>query len=200
MSNDASYIIEDEQKIDNNNNIITNVRRTYILNNNPNPILNSLPYFHYNFGSNPNSNYIYNPYSNRNNQSLFNNGNQNLFNPTDSEPQPQLNYEESINNNIYSILDLIQDRILTQYENELEDVAVVLNLNDFVKLNDYIYTDIPDNKKYCMICQDQENQIYFYKRCDECYTYYHKDCLKIWLTENKVTCPNCRKDFRNQIS
>jgi hypothetical protein len=84
---------------------------------------------------------------------------------------------------------------------DLQDVKVTLTQEQFNKLFTQIIND--DNKdeyanKECNICMDE------YKIGDNivklaCNHIFHKDCIKNWLCNERVTCPVCRKDIRNDL-
>ena len=100
--------------------------------------------------------------------------------------------------NINHIFDILNESINETIDQEFEDVKVTLTPEQFSNfknekinsqnVNDYL-------NKQCNICMDNYN-------LDEsitflvCNHYFHTDCIKNWLCNEKVTCPICRKDNR----
>lgn len=82
-----------------------------------------------------------------------------------------------------------------------DDVKVTLDKEEFNKLKcEVINLDNMDSYKLreCNICIEE------YKKDDEvielsCKHYFHKECIKNWLCDEKVTCPVCRKDIRESV-
>lgn len=78
-------------------------------------------------------------------------------------------------------------------EEEFESVKVVLNNDDFYKLNykEYLFVEEPKEKR-CSICLDDFNDkdlVYLL----ECKHLFHKICIDEWLTKYNYNCPICRK-------
>ena len=81
-----------------------------------------------------------------------------------------------------------------------EDVKVTVSNEDFDKLEEITITDIniKDYKdKDCNICLEQyelNNNI----KILPCKHFFHKNCIKEWLCNEKINCPICRKDIREK--
>lgn len=82
---------------------------------------------------------------------------------------------------------------------DLQDVKVTITDEDFNRFNKI--TINKNNKQeikndICNICMDEYNigDTLVILPCDHDF---HIDCIKNWLCNEKVTCPNCRKDVRN---
>ena len=82
---------------------------------------------------------------------------------------------------------------------DLEDVKVTISKEDFDKFNKCKITseNLGQFDKECNICIEN------YKVDDivitlPCNHFFHKDCIKHWLCDEKVSCPVCRKDVRTQ--
>lgn len=81
-----------------------------------------------------------------------------------------------------------------------EDVKVTLSDNQFSKLTRDIITE-ENRMKYksdCNICMDD------YNIGDKivqlgCKHIFHEDCIRNWLCNERVTCPVCRKDTREDL-
>ena len=83
-------------------------------------------------------------------------------------------------------------------ENVFEDVKVTLTKEQFKKLDTKIILEENTDNKQCNICMDE------YKVNDkiitlDCTHIFHRRCIKHWLLLEKVTCPVCRKDVREQL-
>lgn len=82
----------------------------------------------------------------------------------------------------------------------MEDVKVTLTKEQFDKLFSEKVTQDNETKykSECNICMDE------YK-CDDvivklgCNHIFHKDCIYNWLCNERVTCPVCRKDTRDDL-
>ena len=84
--------------------------------------------------------------------------------------------------------------------NDMEDVKVTLDEDKFNKL--FTETINENNKekyigKECNICMDEYKTDNIIIRLG-CNHIFHKDCIKHWLCNERVTCPVCRKDTRDQ--
>lgn len=109
-----------------------------------------------------------------------------------------ININNIQNTFINDIVNIFNQTINEQIEQEFEDVKVTLTPEQFSQLKcEKICDDNIDryNNKSCNICMDNYNineEITFLV----CNHYFHKDCIKNWLCNEKVTCPVCRKDNR----
>jgi hypothetical protein len=124
----------------------------------------------------------------------------NIFNNT-GNVQPNL-FGSSLMSNLFGML--LEGVDFTDFQNftDLQDVKVTLTQEQFEKLFTQIINN--DNKdqytnKECNICMEE------YKLNDHivklaCNHIFHKDCIKNWLCNERVTCPVCRKDIRNDLS
>jgi len=66
----------------------------------------------------------------------------------------------------------------------------ISNVKEYYDINNCII-DVPTS---CCICQnnfDNETDIILLPNCKHIY---HKECIKIWLTEKHHVCPTCRTD------
>lgn len=84
--------------------------------------------------------------------------------------------------------------------NDMEDVKVTLDEDKFNKL--FTETINESNKekyvgKECNICMDEYKTDNIIIRLG-CNHVFHKDCIKHWLCDERVTCPVCRKDTRDE--
>jgi hypothetical protein len=83
--------------------------------------------------------------------------------------------------------------------NQLQDVKVTINKDDFEKLSQTIITE--ENKslyeKDCNICFDNFETATTLVTLP-CNHYFHKKCIRDWLCNEKVTCPVCRTDVRTK--
>lgn len=79
--------------------------------------------------------------------------------------------------------------------NNLEDVKVILNDNQFDNLTTIDINNIDVNDRLCMICSDQFND--HDNIIDlSCNHKFHNTCIKRWLCEFSCKCPICRADQR----
>jgi hypothetical protein len=106
---------------------------------------------------------------------------------------------DTFNNNfINDLFNIFNQTINENIEQEFEDVKVTLTPEQFSQLKcEKISNDNVDRycNKPCNICMDNYNvdeEITFLV----CNHYFHTDCIKHWLCNEKVTCPVCRKDNR----
>ena len=109
------------------------------------------------------------------------------------------NFNNNFNNNfINDLFNIFNQTINENIEQEFEDVKVTLTPEQFSQLKcEKISNDNVDRycNKPCNICMDNYNvdeEITFLV----CNHYFHTDCIKHWLCNEKVTCPVCRKDNR----
>lgn len=187
--NDYSDVININQQIVNR---IYNIRR-YLEMNDDN---------RYNRNSNRNSNVRDN--SNRNSDSNSN--------VRDNIQSLQSDIYRHLYNNINLQRDIFSSNLMTNIfgvllegidfttDVEFEDVKVTLTKQDFDKL---FKQKIDDNSEYltkeCNICMDE------YKINDDivklgCNHVFHSDCIRNWLCNERVTCPVCRKDTREDLN
>lgn len=115
----------------------------------------------------------------------------------DEENETEINLSDNIFiDNLFTILNE------TNFNQEFEDVKVTLTLDQFSCLRNTIVTNIEASvegetylNKQCNICMDNYNlnENITFTVCDH---FFHTDCIKNWLCNEKVTCPVCRKDNR----
>ena len=149
---------------------------------------------------------IYNNNNNIDYNSVVNtiyNGNYNINNNS------EMNYINTLFNIDFSTDSTILNRIMQIFlestnntnninENVFEDVKVTLTKEQFKDLDTGIILEENTDNKECNICMDE------YKINDkiitlDCKHIFHRRCIKHWLLLEKVTCPVCRKDVREQL-
>jgi hypothetical protein len=93
-------------------------------------------------------------------------------------------------------------------EEEWLDSRVIIKLteSDFKDLVEFVYTrekvgegELKGGTKVtCLVClEDYKNEDKLVElRCGD---YFHKECIKKWLLNNSVNCPNCKQDQRNIV-
>jgi hypothetical protein len=105
------------------------------------------------------------------------------------------NIQNTFINDLFNIFNQTINETIDQ---EFEDVKVTLTPEQFSQFKNIKITNENINQyssKPCNICMDNYN-------IDEeltflvCNHYFHTDCIKHWLCNEKVTCPICRKDNR----
>jgi len=105
------------------------------------------------------------------------------------------NIQNTFINDLFNIFNQTINETIDQ---EFEDVKVTLTPEQFSELKNIKISTQNVNQyssKPCNICMDNYN-------VDEeltflvCNHYFHTDCIKHWLCNEKVTCPVCRKDNR----
>ena len=128
---------------------------------------------------------------------------------------PNVNYNRTVPNVNYNrtVPNLLSDTMITRVfdilleaiddNNEtgnFEDVKVTLTRDQFDKLFTEILDDnnIDNYNSECNICIDE------YKIGDKivklhCNHIFHIDCISNWLCNEKVSCPVCRKDTRENL-
>jgi len=135
--------------------------------------------------------YVYNSVNHFANQSISN-----LFNNTGLVGRSENVFGNGIVSRLFSIL-LEGDVNI----NDMEDVKVTLTKQQFDKL--FSETVKENNKQNyeseCNICMDE------YKLEDVvvklgCKHVFHKDCICNWLCNERVTCPVCRTDTRDDLN
>jgi len=109
-------------------------------------------------------------------------------------------FNSTLINNLFGIL-LEGTNLDTNLDTNFDDVKVTLTKEQFDTLPCEIVNS--DNKNTyktleCNICIDE------YKQDDSviklfCKHYFHKDCIKNWLCNERVTCPVCRTDIRETL-
>ena len=108
-------------------------------------------------------------------------------------------FNSSLINNLFGIL--LEETEIFNTNEDLEDVKVTLTQQQFDKLPCEIVNSNNENTYKtleCNICMDE------YKQRDKviklfCKHYFHIDCIKNWLCNERVTCPICRKDIRETL-
>lgn len=120
--------------------------------------------------------------------------------PSNNSPIVENNPQPDLSNLITDLFGNTYFGNSLNYLTELlfEDVKVTLTEEDFnklkvIKLNDHNINEYKD--KECNICLDN------YKNNDElkilpCNHLFHSNCIHNWLCNEKITCPICRKDIR----
>jgi hypothetical protein len=109
-------------------------------------------------------------------------------------------FNSTLINNLFGIL-LEGTENYNDNDTNFDDVKVTLTKEQFDTLpceiinsdNENVYKTLE-----CNICMDE------YKQDDKvvklfCKHYFHKDCIKNWLCDERVTCPICRKDIRETL-
>jgi hypothetical protein len=89
-----------------------------------------------------------------------------------------------------------------QTEQTWEDVKVTLSENEFSKLNTYVVKegDLPMvEDKDCHICIETLAEKGLEITTLPCNHSFHTPCIRVWLQEEKVSCPVCREDVRSSI-
>ena len=111
------------------------------------------------------------------------------------------------NNNLYidTLFEYLIDNTLTtvgmhNFE-EFEDVKVTLTTEQFNNFTKKKAIDVIENiinEDPCNICMEnyKNDEIVVLLKCNH---YFHEDCIKNWLCNEKVTCPICRKDTREML-
>jgi hypothetical protein len=154
---------------------------------------NNIDNFNNNFNIDTfNNNFNIDTFNNNFNIDTFNNNfNIDTFNNN-------FNIDTFNNNFINDLFNIFNQTINENIEQEFEDVKVTLTPEQFSQLKcEKISNDNVDRycNKPCNICMDNYNvdeEITFLV----CNHYFHTDCIKHWLCNEKVTCPVCRKDNR----
>jgi hypothetical protein len=137
--------------------------------------------------------------------------NSNLYNYTNTNTNTNTNtlrrdilsstpiFNSSLINNLFGIL--LEETENFNTTQDFEDVKVTLTQEQFDKLPFEIVNlnNVNTYKKLeCNICMDE------YQKDDKviklsCKHYFHTDCIKNWLCNERVTCPICRKDIRETL-
>lgn len=154
---------------------------------------------------------ISNTFTTNFNRSLNTNQNQSVNQTTTQQTTQQSNtnynygipyyYDTNNNGNLFSIVqnlfDMLIDNDFTAVH-DYEDVKVTISNDIFEnfnkKTNDNSNLDEYTNKN-CTICisnYDKDDIIVTLP----CGHFFHNECIKNWLCNEKVTCPVCRKDVR----
>ena len=108
----------------------------------------------------------------------------------ETETETIMNLSDNIFiNNLFTILNE------TNFNQEFEDVKVTLTPEQFSRLRNIKITTDDYLSKQCNICMDNYNlnENITFTICDH---FFHTECIKNWLCNEKVTCPVCRKDNR----
>ena len=109
-------------------------------------------------------------------------------------------FNSTLINNLFGIL-LEGTDLDTNLDTNFDDVKVALTKEQFDTLPcEIVNSDNENTYKTleCNICMDE------YKQHDPviklfCKHYFHKDCIKNWLCNERVTCPICRTDIRETL-
>ena len=119
------------------------------------------------------------------------------LNYTDEENETEINFNENSNIFINNLFTILNETISDSINQEFEDVKVTLTPDQFSRLKNITITACTDDylNKQCNICMDNYNlkENITFTVCDH---FFHTDCIKNWLCNEKVTCPVCRKDNR----
>ena len=116
-------------------------------------------------------------------------------------------FDENDRTRVRPIIDNLLDNIISflndDYESEnLEDVKVIISEKNFEKIETLEILDDDLEKMYqesnCNICFENYIKNDTLKKLN-CNHIFHKDCLYDWLCKEKVTCPTCRKDVRENV-
>ena len=113
-------------------------------------------------------------------------------------------FNSTLINNLFGILlegTNLDTNLDTNYDTNYDDIKVTLTKEQFDTLPcEIVNSDNENTYKTleCNICMDE------YKQDDSvvklfCKHYFHKDCIKNWLCNERVTCPVCRKDIRETL-
>lgn len=108
------------------------------------------------------------------------------------------NFQNLQNSFVDDIFNILNESINDTINQEFEDVKVTLTPKQFENFkNEKINSQNINNyvNKQCNICMDNYNlddTITFLV----CNHFFHTNCIKNWLCNEKVTCPVCRKDNR----
>lgn len=108
-------------------------------------------------------------------------------------------FNSSLINNLFGIL--LEETENFNTNQNFEDVKVTLTQEQFDKLPSEIVNSNNLNiykTLECNICMDE------YQQDDKviklfCKHYFHIDCIKNWLCNERVSCPICRKDIRETL-
>jgi hypothetical protein len=140
----------------------------------------------------------YHPYDmfNRRHNTYNNTNNPNMYNDNTTNVQNLLN--TNLVTSLFSILLQGTDDLNI---GNMEDVKVTLTDEQFDRLmNDTI--DVNNKNEYvsieCNICMDEYNLGDNVVKLS-CKHIFHKECIKNWLCNERVTCPVCRKDTREEL-
>jgi hypothetical protein len=93
-------------------------------------------------------------------------------------------------NAIYNILENDDNT----YYDDLEDVKITLNDDEYINLETIEYTDEKDQQLKCSICLESFNSDKLKKL--KCAHVYHDECIKSWLMNQSIKCPICRMSQR----
>lgn len=77
---------------------------------------------------------------------------------------------------------------------DLEDVKVTLSDSEFEKLP--TLNKQQQQQDLCNICMDNYTSDSVATTLPKCKHTFHKECIRNWLCNHKVTCPVCRTDTR----
>jgi hypothetical protein len=126
-------------------------------------------------------------------QNLDYNYNINIIRNSLHNPHSQTYFSDFFNN-------IVSESLLRAITNpeSFEDVKVTISEDMFDELEDIIYDDALNIDEPCNICMETYTPGQYLKKLD-CGHFFHKDCVKQWLCNEKTTCPICRKDVRETL-
>lgn len=117
-----------------------------------------------------------------------------IFNILFNNIQNTRNITYTHNSDLIHALDSLQT---VNFNNNLESIPITLDNNQFHKLQTILYKNYPhkNTNNICVICIEN------YKDTDSitilsCDHAFHTTCIKQWLCNSSITCPDCRKDQR----
>lgn len=152
-----------------------------------------------------------------NNNATFNGNRQHTFNRItnyiNTSGVINRHFTPNESNRMQPIIDGLLDNLLSFMNNEydinninninnMEDVKVVISDKDFDKIEKVSVCDenIDEyNELNCNICFENYKKEDIIKKL-KCNHIFHNDCLHDWLCKEKVTCPTCRKDVRENLT
>lgn len=114
--------------------------------------------------------------------------------------------QQNINYQLFNVLQLIADadQLLGLHDLQqepLEDVKVTLQDEDFQKLQTAPFEShhSEDGHDHCNICLEQYKEGISVTKLP-CKHLFHTECIKAWLCGEKINCPVCRHDVRENLN